>query len=106
MNTTTSVWRSVPPPRARRIRVTLTETQAEIDRYSDWSSYGGQTAVESYELVEEARQYTSPSGIRGMRPARYRAVFVVVFPAHAQSENAANSLCGVIRGLGGLVEEL
>lgn len=105
MNTTASVMSRAEPPRARCIRVTLTASQAEIERQMDWSDYAGRTTVESYELVEAARIYQGTLGPR-TKPARYRAVFVVDFPAHTQSERAAAALCGVIRGLGGSVEEL
>lgn len=105
MNTTASVWSRLEPPQARRFRATLTETQAAIERCLNWG-YGGQITVESYELVEDAHRYASSSGVWATRPARYRAVFVADFPAHAQSENAATALCGLIRGLGGTVEEL
>jgi hypothetical protein len=79
-------------------------TQAEIDRILDWG-YGGTITVESHELAEEARQYQGKLGLR-TRAARYRVVFTAAFSAHAQSENAAESLRGLIRGLGGTIEEL
>jgi hypothetical protein len=105
MNTTSMIWTRSEPPRARRYRVTLTEKQAEIDHLLTYG-YSATIAVESYTLAEAARPYSSSSGVRGTRPARYCVVFVVSFPAHAQAENAAIALVGFVRGLGGTVEEL
>ncbi|KPV53176.1 hypothetical protein SE17_11150 [Kouleothrix aurantiaca] len=103
MNTTTSAWGRLEPPRARRIHITLTSTEHEINRILTYG-YGAEVTVECYELAEEAREYRGSLGPK-VRPAQYRLVCVAAFPAHAQSENAAEALCGFVRGLGGTAEE-
>jgi hypothetical protein len=82
--------------------VTLTESLAELATVLNFG-YNSVITVESQTLVTAAHQHHSRYGPRTI-PARYAVAAAVSFPA--ANENHAISFVGLVRGLGGTVEEL